>query len=56
LSKPIQIERTGNLEKDILSLTQRYTTIIESRIREHPHEWLWMHRRWKTRPPIDSSP
>ncbi|MCK5010600.1 MAG: lysophospholipid acyltransferase family protein, partial [Deltaproteobacteria bacterium] len=42
LSKPIQIERTGNLEKDILSLTQRYTTIIESRIREHPHEWLWM--------------
>ena len=56
LSKPIQIERTGNLEKDILSLTQRYTTIIESRISEHPHEWLWMHRRWKTKPPLDSSP
>ncbi|MCK5186078.1 MAG: lysophospholipid acyltransferase family protein [Deltaproteobacteria bacterium] len=54
-SKPIQIENTGDLEKDILSLTQKYTTIIESRIREHPHEWLWMHRRWKTRPPIDSS-
>jgi KDO2-lipid IV(A) lauroyltransferase len=56
LSKPIQIERTGNLEKDILSLTQRYTTIIESRIREHPHEWLWMHRRWKTKPPIATTP
>lgn len=56
LSKPIQIERTGNLEKDILSLTQRYTTIIESRIREHPHEWLWMQRRWKTKPPIATTP
>ena len=51
LSEPIQIERSGNLEKDILSLTQRYTTLIESRIREYPHEWLWMHRRWKTKPP-----
>ena len=56
LSKPIQIEMTGNLEKDILSLTQRYTTIIESRIREHPHEWLWMQRRWKTKPPISTTP
>jgi len=52
LSKPIQIEKTGDLEKDILNLTQEYTTIIESRIRAHPHEWIWMHRRWKTRPPI----
>jgi len=56
LIKPVQIEKTGDLEKDILSLTQRYTTIIESRIREHPHEWIWIHRRWKTRPPIASSP
>ena len=56
LSEPIQIERSGNLEKDILSLTQRYTTLIESRIREYPQEWLWMHRRWKTKPPITTSP
>ena len=55
LSEPIKIERTGNFEEDILSLKQRYTTIIESRIREHPHEWLWMHRRWKTKPPIAST-
>jgi KDO2-lipid IV(A) lauroyltransferase len=56
MSKPIQIEKTGDLEKDILNLTQRYTTIIESRIREHPHEWMWMHRRWKTKPPSTSNP
>jgi KDO2-lipid IV(A) lauroyltransferase len=50
VSKPIKIEKTGNLEKDVFNLTQRYTTIIESHIRENPHEWLWIHRRWKTRP------
>jgi KDO2-lipid IV(A) lauroyltransferase len=56
ISKPLQIEKTGDLEKDILNLTQRYTTIIESRIREYPHEWMWMHRRWKTRPPRTTNP
>jgi len=50
VSKPIEIEKTGNLEKDVYNLTQLYTTIIESHIRENPHEWLWIHRRWKTRP------
>jgi KDO2-lipid IV(A) lauroyltransferase len=50
VSKPIEIEKTGNLEKDVFNLTQLYTTIIESHIRENPHEWLWIHRRWKTRP------
>jgi KDO2-lipid IV(A) lauroyltransferase len=50
VSKPIEIEKTGNLEKDVFNLTQRYTAIIESHIRENPHEWLWIHRRWKTRP------
>ena len=51
-SKPIQIQKTENQEKDIFNLTQKCTSIIESRIREHPHEWIWIHNRWKTRPPI----
>jgi KDO2-lipid IV(A) lauroyltransferase len=56
LSKPIQVEKTGDLEKDIFNLTQRCTNIVESRIRERPHEWLWIHRRWKTRSPIAARP
>jgi KDO2-lipid IV(A) lauroyltransferase len=56
LSEPIEVERSGNLEQDILNITQRYTSLIESRIREYPQEWLWMHRRWKTKPPIAAAP
>ena len=34
----------------VLRYTQRYTTILENEIRAQPAEWLWIHRRWKTRP------
>lgn len=31
--------------------TQRLHAVLESVIREYPGQWLWIHRRWKTRPP-----
>ena len=31
--------------------TQRVHTALEQVIREYPDQWLWIHRRWKTRPP-----
>lgn len=34
----------------IRAATQRYTAIIEDVIRRHPEQWIWMHRRWRTRP------
>jgi KDO2-lipid IV(A) lauroyltransferase len=44
------LTRTGNAEADILAATQKCTKAIEGWIRRYPDQWLWIHRRWKTRP------
>jgi KDO2-lipid IV(A) lauroyltransferase len=37
-------------EEEILRLTRRCNEELEKAIREDPTQWLWFHRRWKTRP------
>jgi Kdo2-lipid IVA lauroyltransferase/acyltransferase len=46
----LQLIRTGDLEADIAANTQMFTRIIEDYARKYPDQWLWVHRRWKTRP------
>jgi len=43
--------RTGDDDADALANTARFTKIIEDYVRRYPDQWLWVHRRWKTRPP-----
>ena len=38
-------------ERNVLGLTARYTRVTEDAVREAPALWLWMHNRWRTRPP-----
>jgi KDO2-lipid IV(A) lauroyltransferase len=47
---PVDLIRTGNAERDVLENTQKFTKVIEGIIRKYPEQWVWVHRRWNTRP------
>jgi Kdo2-lipid IVA lauroyltransferase/acyltransferase len=42
---------TGDRKQDIIATTAAYTLEIEKIIRQYPDQWMWIHKRWKTRPP-----
>jgi len=46
----VQLIRTGDDEADVRANTQQFNQIIEDYVRRYPDQWLWVHRRWKTRP------
>ena len=48
---PIPVESTGDEEADVRRLTTEITQRVENQIRQYPGQWLWIHKRWKTRPP-----
>jgi KDO2-lipid IV(A) lauroyltransferase len=47
---PIELVRTGDDDADAVTNTQLFTKVIEDYVRKYPDQWLWVHRRWKTRP------
>jgi KDO2-lipid IV(A) lauroyltransferase len=47
----LDLVRTGDNEADALANTALFTKVIEQYVRRYPDQWLWVHRRWKTRPP-----
>ncbi|MEW6358040.1 MAG: lysophospholipid acyltransferase family protein [Planctomycetota bacterium] len=51
---PIYPERTGNEEEDVRRIVEAYAKKFEEYIRRYPEQWLWNHRRWKTRPPEEA--
>lgn len=46
----IQPEDWRDQDDPLLWITRTFANAIESAIRRHPEQYLWMHRRWKSRP------
>jgi len=51
IDEPLKFESTGDETEDVRRLTQMFTSVVEKYVRQYPDQWLWIHRRWKTRPP-----
>ena len=47
----LALTNTDDAEADATDNTARFNAVLEDVIRQYPSQWLWMHRRWKTRPP-----
>jgi len=44
--EPIVLAQTGDRNADIDAGVRRINAFVEARVREHPEEWWWMHKRW----------
>lgn len=45
--------KTGDRQADVTATTAEFTAEVEKLVRRFPDQWLWIHKRWKTRPPGD---
>jgi len=46
----LELVASGDDDADAMSNTALFTRVIEDTVRRYPGQWLWVHRRWKTRP------
>ena len=51
----VELIRSGDREADVVANTAKFTSVIEDYVRRYPDQWLWVHRRWKTRPEGEKS-
>lgn len=52
---PVEWIRRDDPEEEIAANTANFMRLLEHHIRQRPEQWLWVHRRWKTRPPGEPS-
>jgi Kdo2-lipid IVA lauroyltransferase/acyltransferase len=52
---PFAVPSTGNRARDLWTHTATLTAALERFVREHPDNWLWLHRRWKVAPPKEDA-
>lgn len=47
----VEASSTGDRHRDVQETTAAFTAEMEKFIRAYPEQWLWIHKRWKSRPP-----
>ncbi|HEV7377453.1 MAG TPA: lysophospholipid acyltransferase family protein [Pyrinomonadaceae bacterium] len=52
---PLVVAPHGDEKEDIKQLTSLFTSVVESYVRRFPEQWLWIHKRWNTRPEKDAN-
>ncbi len=50
ITGPLEVERSGDITRDIVLTTERINSIIGDAVARHPEQWVWMHRRWLHQP------
>jgi KDO2-lipid IV(A) lauroyltransferase len=55
LGPEITIDPTGDAGRDIAAYCQAINKVIEDYVEKYPDHWLWVHKRWKTRPPGETA-
>jgi KDO2-lipid IV(A) lauroyltransferase len=46
----VPLIRTGDFKEEVRLNTQAYMKVIERFVQRYPEQWLWIHKRWQTRP------
>ena len=47
MTEPLELPRDADGRIDVTGTMQVITNVIEGWVREHPEQWLWLHRRWR---------
>ena len=55
LEPPIGYRAGDNSDENVRQLTQDITAVVEHYVKKYPEQWLWIHKRWNTRPPNEKS-
>lgn len=53
ISPPLEWNASANLRSVLPAFAQEVQNLLEELVRAHPDQWLWAHRRWKTRPRLE---
>ena len=51
--RPLEVGAAGDLQEDVRTIVRDINGRLEKYVRQQPGQWLWQHRRWKTRPTVN---